>query len=1359
MKILNLYMFTKATQRFIYVLALLLSSFYTKANNQVRFDHLKIPPEVSTRVECILEDSKGVMWFGTTRGLVCFDAYRMRQVENASEESTDGSFGYIHALVETNLNQIWIGTETGVFIYDKIKQTSKRLSDEHIDNCICRTLYLTSDNEVLLGTENGLYIYSQEGKFLESFLHQPELNTGLSHNVVRAFYEDQQKRIWIGTYDGLNCLDRQKKKLTRYRLQKADSLYKNNNLILSIQAKYHNVDSVLLVGTETGLCVFNTNTNIFNQYRHTDVGNSVSNNVIKTVCVDDSRIWLGTDLGLNLFSPDENRFENFYKGYKNTFSISNNVINQIYIDRQNNLWLATDNGIDKMYLKSNKVFPNRFYNESASLEGEFDINGVSEQNNGDIWLATSEGLICYKSEKDIYKRYLPNEILHNKVIDVFCDDKGVVWITSDGGLNTYNSKNEQFNSYVADKGTYLSLKNNYLNRITQSANGNIWIGSYNKGVYKVIKGSGGNIQFANFGSEVYNNNSLSSNRVSDIVIDNNDNVWVATNKGLNKIDVLSGIVEHYDVGVPSHEQFVAQLFIDKHQNLWLASNQGIFKTDLDNINIVQVGASNQSVNSIVVKDSFVYFTSNKGFYYSDLERNETFRIPNADIGLKSVSGIAQLTNEYLIVFGNEGFATINANEIKIDKRVPNVVFTRFSILNKEIKPYEKLGNRYVLTQNIDETDKVELQYSENTFQVEFSSLQYSHSDYCSYKYKLEGFDEDWITTNPEQAYVAYTQVRPGTYKLMVKASNKYGVFGDNMARELIIKIKPPMYLSYWAIMIYVLVLVSLFIISRQMLIARGKANNDIRFQKLQRQKSEELIEIKTRFFTNISHELRTPLTLITSPVDDLLSKETNEAVKASLLLVKRNTDRLKKLVNQILDIRKIETGGEKLSVQEYDIIRFCDRIISQFKEEADRRSLLLQYNTDETSLLIWFDMEKIEKVLINLISNALKFTPDGGCIRIEVKDGRKHLRKQNEVLIAVSDDGCGISKHAQSQIFDRFNTQSSPNYSNQQGTGIGLSLVKNYVEMHGGVVKVDSEPDCGSCFTFSIPLNKVKFGNFEEKIESVSQEEYEEETTLNLIDEGDESIQVNDNESLVALVVEDDHDMREYIISGLKEDYKVISAENGQQGLKMARAEMPDIIISDWMMAQMNGIELCQNIKSDLRTCHIPFILLTAKGGLESKLEGIETGADDYIQKPFNMAYLLVRFKNLMQQRERLRMKYQKHHELEPSEVTVTSLDEKFLSDLMELLENNMDNPELNVKNLSEKMGMSHTNMYRKIKALTGQTATEFIRTIRLKRAAQLLKNGQLNVTEVMYMVGFSHRSYFTQSFKAMYDVSPKEYK
>lgn len=1341
--------------KFTFLLLFITLTCIIHADNTLKFDHIALPPDVvNAKVKCILEDDRGMMWFGLSSGLICYDGYKVKSIENVNEAGEQNSFGDVRALVEASNNHIWVGTNNGIFIYNKRSQVTRMLTDPHLRHKVCRTLYRTQDNEIVIGTEGGLLIYNEDGTLIEQYIHQAGLNKGLSHNVVRCFYEDAHKRLWIGTYDRLNLLDRQEKKFTHYRLQRSDSLNHRNNLILSIQPYEKTSDSLLIIGTETGLCLLNTVTGTFEQYKHHQGNNAISNSVVKTVCVQDSRMWIGTDLGLNMFDPGKQHFENFYHDYKNTFSPSSNVINQVHLDKLNNLWLATNDGIDKTHLTDQTVLWNRITPNTEPLKGELVIKNISLGHNGDVWIATGEGLIHYQNKEQRYKRYLPPLILHNKVNDVFCDSNNMVWIATAGGLNTYNVTKDQFEAYVANDDYEKSLETNYVNCIEQDSEGNVYLGTFNKGLHKVVETEGGAFEFINYHHQEGNSNSLISNKIFDLKIDNSDNVWIATSKGVSHLDVVSGVIECFsDQRESPVNHFVSQLFLDENSTVWVASNKGLYfrRPDDNQFRIMEQLPAN--INSVAVLDSIVYFVTKNSFHLFNIKTNEQICIPNVKLGLSSVTDIKVLNDGRMILSGNKGFVSLNKNGLKVDSLMSKVHWMSFSILNEELKPFLEKNGRKILEKQIDETDYIELNYSENTFSVEFSALQYSFEKSCSYQYILEGYDDLWQTSKPNTNYVTYTQVRPGTYKLKVKASNPYGIYADQ-ARIMTIKVNPPLYFSRWAVILYFCLLLVLLVVLRRMLVIREKHLNDLRFQTLRRQKSEELVEIKTRFFTNISHELKTPLTLISSPVDDLLAKELDEPVRNALQLVKRSTDRLKKLVNEILDIRKIETGSEKLHLQEYDIIRFTDRVMAQFKSEAERRDMLLQYYASQTSLMMNFDMEKIEKVLINLISNAFKFTPNGGVISIRVKDGRAASKKKNKLYISVTDNGCGISLEDQSNVFNRFHSLGSANFNSQQGTGIGLSLVKDYVTLHGGKVKLKSTVNKGCCFTFSIPFDLEPLERYRQR-EFVPEDKVPPKETELQEAEGN----ALDAARLKALVVEDDNDMRAYLVNGLSEHYEVVVAGNGRDGWQKTLAEVPDIIISDWMMPVMSGIELCQEIKGDIRTCHIPLILLTAKGGMESHVEGMVTGADDYMQKPFNMAYLIVRMENLLEQRNRLKKIFMQQVNLEPSEIAVSSLDEWFLNDLKEHMEKEMDNSELSVRLLSEKMGMSHTNLYRKIKALTGQSASEFMRTFRLKRAAQLLKNEQLNVTDVMYMVGFSHRSYFTKSFKAMYGVSPKDYR
>ncbi len=1350
---------------FIYLFAIFSCFFTTSVNAQGnhKFEHIALPSEVEdSKANCILEDATGFIWFGFDFGLVVYDGYKGKVVNSVVENNTSQGFGSVTSLIEDLNGKIWVGTSNGVFIYNPVKETSVYLSDSKIREKSIRSLSTTSKGETLIGTVEGLFIYSLDGVFLEQYRHQPSIENSLSNNVVRCSYEDSNGNIWIGTYDKLNLLNRKEKKLSNFKLQLSDSLYHSNNLILKIKPFEKNNDSILIVGTETGLCLFNTVTKSFTQYSHSESNNSISNSVVKSIHRVDNDLWLGTDLGLNSFNLKNKNFNNLYYDFNNSYSISNNVINDIYFDIHRNLWIATDTGVDKIYLNENSVLLNQFYKNTSFLKNGVIINDFSKQDN-DIWIATQQGVFKFDRSNNSYNQFLPPKILHNKVKGILFDKNGLVWMATSGGLNIYNTEKKKILSYVSKSTGKNVLKSNYLTSIAQDAKGTIWIGSSNKGLFKVNKKKNGEIEFINFKNESNNDNSLSSNTITDIAIDAHDNIWIATDKGVNCFYTLNGLFERFTDSNQygnSPNSSINELFFDEEQILWISAYTGLFQWSPILEKFTHLEKSLTNVSSAVAINSSVYFISDNKFYYFDKKDNKRIRVPNHKIGLNHPKKIKVMPDQTLLLSGKTGFASLKANDLKIEKDSTEIKWTHLSISNTEIKPYSEYNSRFILNKNIDATDAITLNYDENSFRVDFSSLPFNSKKDVEYQYILENYESEWSVLKDGQNYVSYTQVRPGNYKLKVKASNNQGIF-NGKERVLNIIVKTPIYFSWWALMFYLLCFVLLILFYRSILLNRERDKSELKFEKLKHQKSEELIGLKTRFFTNITHELKTPLTLISSPVDDLLTKELDEATLNSLSLVKRNADRLKKLVNQILDIRKIEAGGEKLRIQQYDIVKFCRRKIDQFNEESIRRNIFLQFSSEIESEIIWFDLEKVEKVIYNLLSNAFKFTPDNGTIKVHIEYGTTKNIEDNYISISVSDTGSGISKEDQANIFDRFKSLSSPNYTNQKGTGIGLSLIHEYATLHNGTITFESVLNAGSIFIFSLPKDKSLLKNYEvvaPLIKEPSEKAVEEFENITSENEMPVDKKPDSDNPLKALIVEDDGDMRAFLTAGLTASYKVVEAEDGQQGFNVAIKELPDIIVSDLMMPNVDGIEFCKKLKADIRTSHIPFILLTAKSGIDNKITGIETGADDYIQKPFNLELLTVRMKNLIKQRESLKKIYLQQQKLEPSKITVNSLDEKFLDDLLAKIEMEMDNSELSVKLISKMLGISSTNLYRKVKALTGQTANEFIRNIRLKRAAQLLKNEQLNVSEVMYMVGFTHHSYFTRCFKELFGVSPKDY-
>jgi len=868
-----------------------------------------------------------------------------------------------------------------------------------------------------------------------------------------------------------------------------------------------------------------------------------------------------------------------------------------------------------------------------------------------IWIATQQGAFKFDKANNTFNQFLPPKILHNKVKDILYDQNGLVWIATTGGLNIYNPKTKTFSNYVSKSKGNNTLTTNYITSIAQDSKGIIWIGTFNKGLFKAVKKRNGALEFINFKHQIDNENSLSSNSISDIKFDENDNVWIGTDKGVNCFYILNGVFERFtdsNTFGSSPGQSVSQLFFDEEKMLWVAAYNGLYNWNPKLKKFTHFEDLPTNLTSAVVIDAIVYFISDNKFYYFDKEDNKVMRVPNDEIGLKNIKNIKVMPNMTMLLSGKTGFASLTVNDLKVKEDIAKVRWTNFSIRNTEIKPYAEYNSRFILNKHIDATETIILNYDENSFQVAFSSLPFNSKEDVEYKYILEDYEGEWSILKDGQNYVSYTQVRPGNYKLKVKASNNQGVFNGE-ERVLNIIVKTPIYFSWWALIFYLLCFVLLILFYRKILLNRERDKSELKFEKLKHQKSEELIGLKTRFFTNITHELKTPLTLISSPVDDLLKKPLDEATLNSLSLVKRNADRLKKLVNQILDIRKIEAGGEKLRIQQYDIIKFCKRKIDQFNEESIRRNIFLQFSSEIESEIIWFDLEKVEKIIYNLLSNAFKFTPDNGTIKVHIEYGTLEKPEDNYISISVSDTGSGISKEDQSNIFNRFKSLSSPNFTNQKGTGIGLSLIHEYATLHNATITFESVLNAGSIFIFSLPKDKSLLKNYEviapliKEPSEKANEEFEDITSKNeaLVDKK------HDSDSLLkALIVEDDADMRAFLTAGLTASYKVVETEDGQQGFNLAIKELPDIIVSDLMMPNVDGIEFCKKLKADIRTSHIPFILLTAKSGIDNKITGIEIGADDYIQKPFNLELLTVRMKNLIKQRESLKKIYLQQQKL-----------------------------------------------------------------------------------------------------------------
>ncbi|MGC8803091.1 MAG: hybrid sensor histidine kinase/response regulator transcription factor, partial [Bacteroidales bacterium] len=594
--------------------------------------------------------------------------------------------------------------------------------------------------------------------------------------------------------------------------------------------------------------------------------------------------------------------------------------------------------------------------------------------------------------------------------------------------------------------------------------------------------------------------------------------------------------------------------------------------------------------------------------------------------------------------------------------------------------------------------------------------------------------------------------------------NNDGVWPDK-PRELKIKVLPPPWLTIWAFLVYAIVFAMAIVLFKKYTLIKVTRKHQLVIDSLEKSKIEELSKMKIQFFTNISHELRTPLTLISNPLQDLISsKKVDASIKKELSVIQRNVDRLLQLVNQLLDFRKIDSGELKLKITQTNLVELLGEICNSFEQYAQTRNISLQYIHRDEEIILWLDREKIITVFFNLISNAFKYSPDNSTITVEIE--RKQAPENDldaYVEVKVTDEGIGIEKEFQPHIFDRFYQVQGPHQRGKAGTGIGLAISKEYIEAHQGKITVDSEPGHGSKFTVILPLRKEQLNDFIELSSDALTEKENKEATTQLInalsatiDSGWSSASNDIKKSM--LIVEDNTDLLHYLANRFSAKYHVSVADNGARGLQLALEKNPDIIITDIMMPDMDGISLCKKLKNDLRTSHIPIIILTARTTEESNLESLEAGADVYIQKPFNFEILKAQVKSLIDSREKIRINFSKNIILQPKEIVATSLDERFMMKLMEVIEKNIANPDFGIKHLTDEMNMSHSVIFRKVKALTGSNVIEFIRSVRLKKAAQLLQKQKLPVSEVSLMVGFNDAKYFSKCFIKEFGVSPREY-
>ncbi len=1345
---------------------LLTIQFSFSQKGDLLFDHYTIDEGLSNNeIKCLVQDHNGFIWVGTKDGLNRFDGYSFEVYRSTRSDSTSISGRVIFSLLVNHEGTLLVGTDEGLDYYDpdrEIFHPYPVFGDEQSINLhVILSLAEDSDHGLWIGTRSGLVFYDPESNVSKRYKHLSEDPSTLSGDYVHCVYKDGKSNIWVGTDGGLNLFNSENKTFTRYSPDPLDE----GLIDMSITSICEDPEGFLWLGTDSGdLYPFIPATGKFGIRQNSLAGSkSFSNNYISGIRFSSRGELLVASFreGLSLYDPEKDEITRILHNKLDDKSIISDNIFCLLEDQQKNLWVGTGNGLSchKDAAKSFKHFK-RSPQDKNSLTSNL-VKSIYEDEEGSLWIGTKEGgLNKLNPERNQFTHFpTPSE----DIFAILEDVQGKLWFGGSDGLCSFDKRSE----------TFTSLSGYWVLSLAEADEDHLWVGT-SKGLNLVNKNTGETKVFTNNPDDP---GSLPDSWIVTLYKDKLGCLWVGSALGLSVLNEDGLSFTSYQ---PSDSPFsisnklVLVIFEDSKGRFWIGTEDGLNLFDKKLEKFIHYtsndGLADNVINGICEDDEGgLWISTNKGISLFNPDSATFINFDNYD-GLQSnqfLNGSYFRSKSGEMFFGGiNGFNAFRPEEIKFNYILPPVILTHLAIINERMKPGIKNSP---IERNINEVEELVLNYNQRFFGLEFVALNYVNPNKNQYKFILEGFDKDW-QQGINLRSVRYTNVPPGKYVFKLFASNNDGLWNEE-GKTLKIRIKQPYWLTWWAFVIYAFLLMALLLIFRRYSLIEANLKHRLMMEHFEKEKTEELNQLKMRFFTNISHELRTPLSLVISPLEGLLSREDLPGdTKSSLSVMHRNAERILLLINQLIEFRKSDTGHLKLGAVHVELNKQIREQIEAFSDFAKQRNIELEFSTKQAEINIYIDLEKFDKVLYNLLSNAFKFTNDSGKINIETslltwekvqaKMGRKAVRS-DYACIKVSDNGRGIDPKYIDKIFDRF--YQGENSSNvHAGSGIGLALSKNLVELHQGKIDADNSQDGGAVFTIYLPLGKKHLKKSELSTSGISFN-----SSISVIEDNREAHHApskkdfgpNGNAPLPKLlIVEDDLDVRNYLENDFSGNFVVLTAGNGKEGLDKAKKEFPDIIVSDVMMPGMDGIEFCRKLKSDVLISHIPVILLTAKNSIEYQKQGLESGADDYVIKPFNLEILGLKVNNLLESRQRLRKEFKSAPAMQLNSQSMASADKKFLENVIRVIRQNMEDPEFSVEVLGDKVAMSRSNLYRKINALTDQTAIEFIRIIKLKEAARMLLENKESVYDIMEASGFQNIKYFRKCFLTQYGCRPEDY-
>jgi signal transduction histidine kinase/ligand-binding sensor domain-containing protein/DNA-binding response OmpR family regulator len=1389
------------------ILLFILPKEVCKAQQDYTVEHFDIDNGLpSSLINCILKDRFGYLWIGTDDGLCKFDGYQFKIYLQGT-----GANQIIFSIIEDHSGNLWVGTPRGLDKYNRITDSFTQYLLP-IDTTNVKTSYEAPGIQTIcedrnenfwIGTRSALYNFNiKKGIFTLVKDKSGGLNK-LNGKYIGVIYRDKIGNLWIGTGSylrsdgGLNLFDPSSGAFKQFVHDPSNSESLQQNWVTSI---YQDRPGNLWIGTNDGLDKFDFANQNFIHFKHDDHNpNSLSSDAIKCISEDDNgNLLIGTWAGgLDKYNLKSGKYSVYSLG-KNEVDNKNINVLSLYVDHSGIIWAGTFNdGLYKIVPRSKSFLRAQNSVKNSERIGNtlnLSINAMYRNNKGVIWIGSSDGVKSIKPDLSMGPSFLKGiSGLNNSIFKDNTTNK--LWFGSVQGLYVIDLKTKKFVRYLHDPHNPNSISDNQITSIAEDSKGVIWLGTFGQGIEKYDR-NGGTFKHFPLNPPGSKSPSFKDEAVFSMLIDNRGFLWIGTYKGLAKFNLSNETFKWYyphSNNVDSLWYYYVFGIIEDHNGvIWLATAQGLVrynrKSDTFNVYGKSNNLADEAVYSLLEdKHGNIWVATNNRISMFNFHTRQFKNFGKNYELIKSYLYDACKDSSGNLYFGNyTGISIFNPDSLYSDNPAPPIALTDFKISDRSVK----------LDSSISVKKNIELSYQHNEFSIEFSALNFINSYQNQYAYKLEGFDKDWIYCGTRHQ-ATYMNLNYGTYTFRVIGSNSDEIWNKKGA-SLTITILPPWWRTTWAYISYGFFIVFSLYGLRKYELNRVQLKDKIKLDEAVLKEKVETDKIKSRFFANISHEFRTPLTLILGPAEKIIS-DSSDDVKKEAGIIKKNSKRLLQLVNQLLDLSKLEAGKLKLEASKNNIVSFVKGIALSFESLFEEKDITLKIVSEKDLIEVYFDKEKMIKVFSNILSNAFKFTPKNGRIVVLIKEchaepalpaGRldsasfinekipgqaRNDNMKGFVEIKIRDTGIGIPQEEIPKLFDRFYQVDSSFTKEYQGTGIGLALAKELVELHHGTISVESEIGRGTEFIVCLPLGKKHLK--EEEIEFKGNTVSSEADNLILSDTEEDYKNINspneisaDEDKTIILIVEDNYDMREYIKEILDKNYNIEEAINGEQGIRKAESIIPDLIISDLMMPKMDGNEMTRILKNNEKTSHIPVIILTAKTGQENKLEGLETGADDYLTKPFDIKELQIRIKNLINLRKKLQEKLskvemgspvKKENEsslIQAKSVKLRSIDKRFLDKIREIINEHLSEEDFSTEEIGRKLGMSYTQVYRKIKALTGKSPSLFVRSVRLLKAKVMIENGEGNISEIAYSVGFSSPVYFSKCFKEEFGYPPKNF-